>query len=142
MKFIPLAALLCLSLNSCFLGRTATNEPLNPELIQSLKPGMTAGEVVGKMGAPDEVVQLGRRSAYRYTHIIEKGTGSYWIIVGFYNEDSRRDIVWCFFDENQKLTHVGSRLHSHRTGFHPIPWSNVYDKEDAAADDAKRGLKK
>lgn len=142
MKFIPLAALLCLPLTSCFLGRTGTNEPLDPAVVRSLKPGTSAADVVAKMGAPDEVVQLGKRTAYRYSHVVEKGTGSYWVIVGLYNEDSRRDQAWFFFDENQKLTHVGSRFRSHRAGFHPIPWSNVYDAEDTAAADSARGLKK
>jgi len=140
-RSLILSSLLCASLSSCFLGRTGTNEPLDPAVVNSLKPGTSAAEVVAKMGAPDEVVQLGRRTAYRYSHVIEKGTGSYWLVLGLYNEDSRRDQAWFFFDEDQKLTHVGAKFQSHRSSFHAIPWSNVYDKEDAAESDARRGLK-
>ena len=101
MKFTALACLLILPLSSCFLGRTGVNEPLDPALVRSIKPGTTAAEVVAKMGAPDEVVQLGRRTAYRYSHTVELGTGSYWLFLGLYNEDSRRDMAWFFFDEDQ-----------------------------------------
>ena len=141
MKITALACLFLLPLPSCFLGRTGINEPLDPAVVRSIKRGTSAAEVVAKMGAPDEVVQLGRRTAYRYSHVVEKGTGSYWILIGLYNEDSRRDMVWFFFDEKQKLTHMGSTFQSHRAGFHAFPWSDIYNSEDAAAADAKRGLK-
>lgn len=131
-------SILLLTLPSCFLGRAGTNEPLDPAVVRSIRPGATDQEVVAKMGAPDEVVQLGRRTAYRYSHTVEKGAGSFWIVLGLYNEDSRRDMAWFFFDEERKLTHVGSTFQSHRAGFHAFPWSDVYDEEDAAAADKAR----
>ncbi len=130
-----------LVLPSCFLGRQAINEPLDPVAVASLQPGVTARDVVAKMGAPDEVVQLGRRTAYRYSFTVTKGTGSWWILLGLYNEDSRRDMAWFFFDEDLRLTHKGSTFQSHRAGFHGVPWSEVYDPADKAAADAVRGLK-
>ena len=143
MKTTALACLFLLPLTftSCFLGNTGVNQPLDPGVVRSIKPGTAAAEVVAKMGAPDEVVQLGRRTAYRYSHTIEKGTGSFWILLGLYNEDNRRDMAWFFFDEDQKLTHMASTFQSHRAGFHALPWSNIYDPEEAAAADKQRGLK-
>jgi hypothetical protein len=138
MKSTALACLFLLSLQSCFLARTGVNEPIDPAVVRSIKPGTSAKEVVAKMGAPDEVVQLGRRTAYRYSHVVEKGTGSYWVILGLYNEDSRRDMAWFFFDENESLTHMGSTFQSHRASFHALPWTDVYDAEDTAADDTAR----
>ena len=139
MKTTALACLFLLPLSSCFLANTGVNEPLDPAVVRSIKRGTSAADVVAKMGAPDEVVQLGRRTAYRYSHTTEKGTGSYWFVLALYNEDSRRDMAWFFFDEDQKLTHAGSTFQSHRAGFHAFPWSDVYQPKDAA--DAKRGLK-
>lgn len=130
------------ALQSCFLGRTSTNEPLDHRVVASIKPGASAKDVVQKMGAPDDVVQLGRRTAYRYSYSVDKGTGSYWILLGLYNEDTRRDMVWFFFDEKLVLTHVGSTFHGHRASFAATPWSDLHDPDDAKADDAERGLLK
>ncbi len=142
MKTPLLLALALLStLQSCFLGRTALNEPLDHEMVNSIQPGTTATEVVAKMGAPDEVVQLGRRTAYRYSYSIDKSTGSYFILLALFNEDTRSDRVWFFFDENQTLTHSGSTFNSHRAQFVMFPGSNIHDPEAARAANAERGIK-
>ena len=50
MKYLFVLALL---VGGCAIGRTALNEPLDPELIAQLEPGkMTAQDVVALMGAP------------------------------------------------------------------------------------------
>jgi hypothetical protein len=141
MKKIALCCLILLPLQSCFLSREAINQPLDHEVVGGIKIGTMASEVVTRMGAPDEVVQLGRRTAYRYQFNLTKSATSWWGVLILSNADSRRDTAWFFFDENQRLTHVGSTFESHHTGFHAFPWSDIYDADDAAAADMRRGLK-
>ena len=123
------------------MNRTAVNEPIDHELVSRIKIGASARQVVEIMGAPDQIVQLGRRTAYRFQFTVDKGSGSYWIVLALYNEDTRRDTVWFFFDENEVLTHVGSTYHSHRAMFAMLPSSDIYDPADAEAADKARGLK-
>ena len=124
MKIISL--ILLAGLYGCAIGRTAENEPLEQEKIAQLKPGtMTAGDVVGIMGAPVDVVQLGRRSAYLYIHRMERTTGIVLIVLNFLNQDERQDRVWVFFDEDGKLTHVGSTLEAARAQV-AAPWEDIY----------------
>ena len=109
------ALLISLALLSpgCALARLDVNEPLQREAVEGLKPGLhTAADVARLLGGPTEVVQLGRRSAYRYDHRTEKRTGLWLILVGFAGSDERSDRVWTFFDENELLTHVGSTFES------------------------------
>jgi hypothetical protein len=135
----PLAFLSLLILPACFLGQTSINEPLDHRLVESIEPGATAAQVVAKMGAPDEVVQLGKRIAYRYSYQVDKGTGAYFLLLALYSEDTRSDRVWFFFDENQVLTHVGKTFRSHRASFGTGP---SYDDATNQAADAERGLSK
>ena len=72
----PPALLLCLSLTACGIGRMESNDPIDAEAVRSLTPWRTtAKEVVEKLGAPTEVVQLGKRSAYRYDASSAKSAG-------------------------------------------------------------------
>ena len=132
---------LLLTLPSCFLGRTTVDQPLDHQVVAHIRPGMSAGEVIERMGGPNEVVQLGKRSAYLYRYRVDKGTGTWLVLLGMYNEDTRSDRVWFFFDENNKLTHGGSTFQSHRTQFHAFPWTDIYLPEDADEADRERGLK-
>ena len=59
-------ALLLVLLPGCFLARTAVNAPITPEHIARLEAGRTTqAEVLEILGAPADVVQLGKRSAWR-----------------------------------------------------------------------------
>ena len=89
-------------------------------------PGMTAADVVATLGAPNEVIQLGLRSAYRFDHQKKKRAGLFALVLGFFNEDTREDRVWCFFDQNDVLTHVGSTLDADDTEY-ALPWSDIHD---------------
>ncbi len=102
---------------------------------------MTAGQVVEIMGAPMQVVQLGKRSAYGYSYQVDKGVGTVLVLVNFYNSDTRSDRVWVFFDADQIVTHVGSTFSSHRAQYTIFPYSDIYDEEDAKAADAERGVR-
>ncbi|HPF14280.1 MAG: outer membrane protein assembly factor BamE [Planctomycetes bacterium] len=113
-----LVASALLGLSGCFLSRSDVNEPIPRDAVQALKPGeTTAGQVTQALGAPVEVVQLGRRSAYRYEYERIKMTGFFAILVGLRGVDQRSDRVWVFFDENDVLTHVGSTFEGDRAEY-------------------------
>ena len=125
----PVQAAVLLSLpllHGCLVARTGVNDPIARESVESLRPGMSATDVVAALGAPVEVVQLGRRSAYRFDHSKRKRAGLFLLLVGFFNEDTREDRVWAFFDENDVLTHLGATLDADETRY-AMPWSDVYE---------------
>jgi hypothetical protein len=119
------ALLLALLLSpACVFSRTQANLPLDTASIGSLVPGQTtAAEVVELLGAPDEVVQLGRRSAYRYEHGQQKFTVLFLVVLSFVNRDSQSDRSWVFFDENDVLTHVGTSLEADSAEY-TMPWTS------------------
>jgi hypothetical protein len=113
---------------ACFTSRTTVNAPIHGDVAASFVPGeTTAKEVVEKLGAPAEVVQLGNRTAYRYDYTIEKRSGFTIIIVSFLNEDTRSDRVWLFFDAKDVLTHSGATLEA-RDARYAMPWQEIHAK--------------
>jgi len=109
----------------CFLSRTTANEPISPALVARLEPGRTtAGEAASLFGAPAEVIQLGRRSAYRYDHTLTKRAGLALIVVGLFGSDTHADRVWLFFDEKDVLTHVGATLRAEDAEY-ALPWERL-----------------
>ena len=135
-------SLLLLCTAGCAFARQDVNEPLDVAAVRSLEPGKTtAREVVEKLGAPTDVVQLGRRTAYRYDATTAKSTLLLLLLVNFGNQDTRSDRVWVFFDEKDVLTHYGASFATHRTQY-ALPWEDVHEAEDNASRDAERpGLK-
>ena len=126
MRSLLLALLLFLA-PACAFARSYENEPLDAGLLQSLRPGtMTASDVVSLLGAPVDVVQLGRRSAYLYRFTGAKRTVLFLVVLGLYNQDTRSDRAWVFFDENEVLTHVGVTLEAQDTEY-AMPWEDVHD---------------
>jgi outer membrane protein assembly factor BamE (lipoprotein component of BamABCDE complex) len=122
-----LLVLVLLLAPACVIARTSENEPLSPGTLQSLRPGVTtAREVVQLLGAPVDVVQLGKRSAYRYQFTRAKRAGLLLVAVGLYNLDVRSDRAWVFFDENQVLTHVGVTLEGDEAEY-AMPWEDLHD---------------
>ncbi len=120
------ALLLLLPLGSCFLSRSTTNQPLHAPLLSQLHPGTTtAKDAVELLGAPNEVVQLGSRSAYRYDFTNLKRAGFTIIILSFLNEDTRADRAWLFFDAKDVLTHVGSTLEGNSARY-AMPWQDIH----------------
>jgi outer membrane protein assembly factor BamE (lipoprotein component of BamABCDE complex) len=122
-RSLALAGLLALVASSCAFARTRTHEPIPAHSVDSLQVGDSAQRVTEVLGAPTEVVQLGKRSAYRYDYTEAKRTGLFLFLVGFYNSDSHQDRVWVFFDEADILTHVGSTLKAEATEY-GMPWSD------------------
>ncbi|MBK8980560.1 MAG: outer membrane protein assembly factor BamE [Planctomycetes bacterium] len=135
--FLSLLALAIAS-SGCAFFRANRNEPLDPERIAQLRPGMTtARQAVELLGAPTQVVQLGTRSAYRYDHSLTKGTAIVLVVFIVGNADTRGDRLWLFFDENDVLTHVGASLEAHRAQY-AMPWSDIHEESDVREADAER----
>ena len=112
-------------LPACFLSRSTVNQPLWRGEIERLVPGeTTAKEVTARLGAPNEVVQLGSRSAYRYDFSVMKRAGFTVILVSFLNEDTRSDRVWLFFDAKDVLTHAGATLQASEARY-AMPWQKI-----------------
>ena len=113
----------------CFMTRGTVNAPIYRADVQKLTPGTsTASDAVAALGAPTEVVQLGKRTAYRYEFTTTKRGVLFLIILGFYNEDTRSDRVWLFFDANDVLTHVGTTLEAADTEY-ALPWYDIHEKK-------------
>lgn len=112
---------------SCFLSRNSSNEPLRAERVRTLQPGTsTAAQVAETLGAPNEVVQLGRRMAWRYDFTNAKTAGFTILIVTLINEDKRTDRAWLFFDENNVLQFAGSTFEAAHAEY-AMPWQDVHD---------------
>ena len=125
-------------LSACAFSRQDTNEPIEVAMVRGLVPGKTtAKEVVDTLGAPTDVVQLGRRTAYRYDATTAKSTLLILLIVNFANQDTRSDRVWVFFDDKDVLTHLGATFGTHRTQY-ALPWEDVHEVEDNQSRDAER----
>ena len=133
-----ISLLLLLLLPACALGRQETNEPLNAVKVRQLEPGKTtARQVVELLGGPNEVVQLGKRVAYRYDASATKTAGLILVVFNMFAQDTRQDLLWVFFDEDDVLTHYGATYGVHRTQY-ALPWEDVHEPEDNAVRDAER----
>lgn len=122
MKTLALALVLLLT-PACFISRRDTNGAFDPERVQALVPGQTtASQVVAMLGAPNDVVQLGRRSAYLYVHTREKQAALFLLVIGLRGIDTQSDRTWAFFDENDVLTHVGSTFAADEAEYAVPPW--------------------
>lgn len=117
------------------------NEPLDVAAVRALEPGRsTAAEVVEVLGAPTDVVPLGRRSAYRYEAQATKATALVLLVLNMGTVDRRADRVWVFFDERDVLTHVAATFASHRPRY-GMPWRDVHsEKLTRKADEDREGL--
>lgn len=127
-----------LPFTSCGIARQELNDPLDATLIKQLVPGQTtARQVVEKLGGPNEVVQLGKRTAYRYDARTTKSAVLFLFLVNFANQDTREDRLWVFFDEDNKLSHFGATYGMHRTQY-SMPWEDVHEASDNESRDATR----
>jgi hypothetical protein len=124
-KIVWIAVAVSCSLQSCFMSKGSLNEPLREHAVEGLVPGTTtASEVTARLGAPNEVVQLGQRTAYRYDFTNKKTAGFTLIVVTFLNEDTRSDRIWFFFDAKDVLTHAGATFEGDETEY-SMPWDDT-----------------
>lgn len=122
MRTPVVAAAAALLLSGCFMSRDRINEPFDKQRIDALQVGTsTATDVADTLGAPAEVVQLGKRSAWRYDFTTQKTAGFTLIVVSFLNTDRRSDRCWLFFDDTDVLRHVGTTLEAENTRYE-MPW--------------------
>ena len=95
-------------LPGCFISRSTVDRPLDAALVSALVPGETnADEVASLMGAPAEVVQLGRRTAWRYEYKVEKQAAAFLFVLGLRGMDTQSDRVWGVFRRGTKLDPCG-----------------------------------
>lgn len=117
---------LLLATQGCFLSRGMTNEPVQRALVDQLVPAeATAADATRLLGAPNEVVQLGNRTAYRYDFTTLKRAGFTLFVVTVFNEDTRSDRVWLFFDAQDRLSHVGKTFEGDDARY-AMPWQKVH----------------
>lgn len=125
MKHLALVPLLLVA-PACFVARDTVNAPLVSQKLGALVPNQTTSkEVVAALGAPNEVVQLGANSAYRYDFTTTKRAGLTLIVATFLNQDTRQDRAWLFFGSDGVLTHVGATLHADDAEY-AMPWMEVH----------------
>jgi outer membrane protein assembly factor BamE (lipoprotein component of BamABCDE complex) len=123
---IVLASLLALA-PSCYISRNYVNEPLDAERVAQLVPGQTtADQALALLGAPTDVVQLGKRSAWRYEHDQVKTAVATVIVFTAQNTDAQSDRVWLFFDEHDVLQHFGATLSAAKAEW-AMPWSKPHE---------------
>ena len=104
-----LAVLLSFMTSGCFLSRERDNPVFERQAVESIVPGASTQEQVTQLlGAPNEVVQLGRRSAWRFEHTVRKQAALFLVILGLRGVDTQCDRIWVFFDEEGTVTTVGS----------------------------------
>jgi len=121
------ALLLLPALSGCLIDRSTVNTPLAAETVDALEPGRTTAEkAVELLGAPIEVVQLARRSAYRYEFTTSKRASLFLIVINLTGRDTRSDRVWLFFDEQDVLTHVATTFEGEDATY-ALPWTRLHD---------------
>jgi hypothetical protein len=106
---LSLAVALWLVPSGCFISRSRSNPALSPDAVSRIVPGAsTAEDVTRLLGAPNDVVQLGRKSAWLYEHTVEKQTAAFLVLLGLRGVDTQADRVWVFLDETGNVTNVGT----------------------------------
>lgn len=127
MRNVLSLAVALLLVPGCFLRREFVNQPIERERVARLVPGTTTAEqALALLGAPTEVVQLGKRSAWRYEHTQVKTAGLVLIVLGAFNSDSQSDRAWLFFDENDVLKHSGATLTAGSAEW-SMPWQDSHE---------------
>ena len=111
MHFFSTLLLLALLCGSCVMSEMTIGQPLEPSSISQLQPNhSSAQDVADLLGAPNEVVELGNKSAWLYQAQKERIAGVFLVVFGTSGQDRQFDRCWVFFDENGLLTHIASSL--------------------------------
>lgn len=111
--------ILLLTLGACYMGQATTDRNIDPGAVAQLQPGTSnASDVVALLGAPNQVVELGDKSAWLYESRNTKHMGLWLVVFGAYGADTQADRCWVFFDADGTLTHVGASLHADQAEYH------------------------
>ncbi|HVS19433.1 MAG TPA: hypothetical protein VMT18_12585 [Planctomycetota bacterium] len=120
---LAVAAAALALLPACLISRDTLNEPLAGEAAAKLAPGATtAAQAIEILGAPNQVVQLGFRSAYYYEFTTAKRAALFLFVIYLSNTDARQDRLWLFFDDKDVLTHFGATYEAAGAQY-ILPWS-------------------
>jgi outer membrane protein assembly factor BamE (lipoprotein component of BamABCDE complex) len=113
MHFFSTLLILTLLCGSCVMSEMTIGQPLESSAISQLQPNhSSAQDVADLLGAPNEVVELGNKSAWLYQAQKERIAGVFLVVFGTSGQDRQFDRCWVFFDENGLLTHIASSLES------------------------------
>jgi len=113
MHFFSTLLILTLLCGSCVMSEMTIGQPLGSSAISQLQPNhSSAQDVAALMGAPNQIVELGDKSAWLYEAQKERRAGLFILVFGTYGQDKQFDRCWVFFDENGLLTHIASSLES------------------------------
>jgi len=119
MHFFNTLLLLALLCGSCVMGEMTIGRPLEESKILQLQPNHAyAHNVAEVLGAPNQVVELGNKSAWLYEAQKERLAGIFLLVFGTSGQDTQFDRCWVFFDENGLLTHIAYSLESSEAEYH------------------------
>ena len=111
MHFFSTLLLLALLCGSCVMSEMTIGQPLESSAISQLQPNhSSAQDVADLMGAPNQIVELGNKSAWLYEAQKERLAGIFLLVFGTSGQDAQFDRCWVFFDENGLLTHIAYSL--------------------------------
>ena len=125
MKKAFIALLLAVSLlpGCAVMGRRQVDKGLKPEAIAQVQKGMSKEQVTSLLGAPQEIIFSNkahdplREHAYLYTHLKTKYTAIFLGLISFGNMDEKTDRIVVFFDDDEKVAHVGTTLIADKTAY-------------------------
>ena len=121
MHFFSTLLPLTLFCGSCVVGEMTVGQPLEASAISLLQPNhSSAQDVADLLGAPNQVVELGNKSAWLYEAQKERRAGVFLLIFSTFGQDKQFDRCWVFFDENGLLTHIASSLESNTAEYNLI----------------------
>jgi outer membrane protein assembly factor BamE (lipoprotein component of BamABCDE complex) len=111
--------LVTLLLSGCaVLGKQEERKRIDPDAVARITKGMPKEEVTAILGAPNEIIFSNkaldplREHAYVYEHKTTKWTGILLVFINFGNADMKLDRVIAFFDDDGKVSHIGSTLNA------------------------------
>ena len=113
MPFFRTLLLLALLCGSCVMAEMTIGQPVESSSISQLQPNhSSAQDVADLLGAPNQVIELGNKSAWLYEAQKKRLAGIFLLVFGTSGQDTQFDRCWVFFDENSLLTHIASSLES------------------------------
>jgi outer membrane protein assembly factor BamE (lipoprotein component of BamABCDE complex) len=119
MHFFSTLLLLALLCGSCVMAEMTIGQPLESSSISQLQPNhSSAQDVADLLGAPNQVIELGNKSAWLYEAQKERLAGVFLLVFGTSGQDTQFDRCWDFFDENGLLTHIAHSPESSEAEYH------------------------